>query len=717
MKKLFLLINFICLTIVSQSVDNKMYIILLAGQSNMSGRGVLSQLSTTDTVTYNNIFSLNHDSVWVRAKHPLHWDKAEAAVGMGISFAHKLDSLMGGNVRIGLVPCASGGTGIDDWLNNNWYAYTGNYYQYTNLMNRAKRAQESGQIIGMIWHQGETDAIPSLFPGYRTKLKTLFTKVRTDLGLPEMPIVLGELGTYLSSNTTYPRYDSINVCINDMKKLLTNVDVASSTGLTSNSDFTHFTAKSQVEYGKRYASLFYNMAKNDTLGTLNSISFIPPVSPVYVGSVKQLKVIYSPVNTSAKLLTWISSDSNIATVNTFGVLTARAPGIATITGTSCNSLTISCDITVLDHPITTYKYDFNTEIHNSTVLPPGIATATGNASTAGIVSYTGTENGIPVTSNVFKPATTVGGTGVVELNLFPSTDNYSVTWKEYYSSSVGKEAMLLRGSDTSVAYAGIKLGYFFAIDNTYSGTQQRLRVFKTNRTTSVQLGSTVYVTLPGKGVARWYRAKVNGSTIKFDFSTDSLTFTNVISTSDTDYTSGTNQCIWGFNVGAGPAIHFDNITFTPYIISVNGNTSYSYNGLAQGPDLCSLSGYTGIVTFKYSGTGSTIYVSSSAQPINEGSYQAIATVADETYGSVHSEAFPFSINASTGLQSEKTDNIRINVGDKTLWITGTDNYAVYNIQGVKVAVVASNASNQTLVLPFGIYVVKSGASVQKVIVR
>ena len=48
----------------------EMLIILLAGQSNMAGRGAYSQLSPADTVTYANILSLDKNNVWVRAKHP-----------------------------------------------------------------------------------------------------------------------------------------------------------------------------------------------------------------------------------------------------------------------------------------------------------------------------------------------------------------------------------------------------------------------------------------------------------------------------------------------------------------------------------------------------------------------------------------------------------------------------------------------------------------------
>ena len=278
-----------------------------------------------------------------------------------------------------------------------------------------------------------------------------------------MPIVLGELGTYLSTNATYPRYDSINVAINDMKKLLTKVDVVKSTGLTPNSDNTHFTAASQVEYGKRYAPLFYNLAINDTSSTLNSIAFTASADSVYVGTTRQLQVGYNPVNTSAKILSWISSDDSKASVNNLGLLTAKAPGTVMITGTSYNGLTITCNVTILEHPVITYKYDFSLETVSPTALPSNITVAAGNTSTAGVVSYTGADNAVNVTSNVFKPATSVGGTGVVDLNLFPAADNYSVTWKEYYSTSVGKEAMLLRGGGTSGAYTGINWVIFLRL--------------------------------------------------------------------------------------------------------------------------------------------------------------------------------------------------------------------------------------------------------------
>ncbi len=245
----------------------KLLIVLMAGQSNMAGRGVYSQLAPADTVTYSNILSLNKDSVWVRAKHPLHWDKAEAAVGMGISFAKTLADKIGGNVAIGLVPCAAGGTNINSWLANDWFANTGNFYLYTNLITRAKKATQSGDIIGMIWHQGEANASSLTTPTYQEKMITLFTNIRSDLNLPAMPIVAGELGRYL----TYTYLNETNAAINGLSAIFPNYAAASSLGLTPNSDVLHFTAASQVEFGKRYANLFYPIYVNSVSAVDNNV--------------------------------------------------------------------------------------------------------------------------------------------------------------------------------------------------------------------------------------------------------------------------------------------------------------------------------------------------------------------------------------------------------------------------------------------------------------
>lgn len=262
----------------------KLYIVLLAGQSNMAGRGNYAQLAPADTVTYSNVLSLDRDLNWVRAKHPLHWDKSEAGVGMGITFAHELAEKMGGDVAIGLVPCAAGGTSIGKWLEDFKFEYTGNFNLYTNLIKRANKAAESGNIIGMMWHQGEGDAGDSnAYLTYLDKMQTLFNRVRKDLNMPYMPIVVGELGDYLS----YARLAEINAAINELPTVMINSGAVDTKGLTPNSDKVHFTANSQLELGKRYADVFYPILAN-TMGTLASLTVDGrSLSPAYHPNVSE----------------------------------------------------------------------------------------------------------------------------------------------------------------------------------------------------------------------------------------------------------------------------------------------------------------------------------------------------------------------------------------------------------------------------------------------
>ena len=75
---------------------------------------------------------------------------------------------------------------------------------------------------------------------------------------PNLAIIAGELGRYLVSNSTYPRWDSINNIINRLKTTIPFYDVASSYGLVDQ-DGVHFTSASQVTLGTRYADALYQM--------------------------------------------------------------------------------------------------------------------------------------------------------------------------------------------------------------------------------------------------------------------------------------------------------------------------------------------------------------------------------------------------------------------------------------------------------------------------
>lgn len=77
----------------------------------------------------------------------------------------------------------------------------------------------------------------------------------------------------------------------------------------------------------------------------------------------------------------------------------------------------------------------------------------------------------------------------------------------------------------------------------------------------------------------------------------------------------------------------------------SGDTSFTYNGLPQGPASSSVTGSTGAITYLYSGSAPTVYSASATKPTNVGSYVVTATVAaDSNYLTATSSSYAFSIS-------------------------------------------------------------------------
>lgn len=74
-----------------------------------------------------------------------------------------------------------------------------------------------------------------------------------------------------------------------------------------------------------------------------SLSLDPAQAKTMVGKSVTLKAVVEPANAT---LTWTSSDPNVATVNSNGIVTARGIGTATITVSSANGKSASSEITV-----------------------------------------------------------------------------------------------------------------------------------------------------------------------------------------------------------------------------------------------------------------------------------------------------------------------------------------------------------------------------------
>ena len=143
---------------------------LLIGQSNMAGRG---KVEPADQAPHPRIVMLDKANVWVPAADPVHFDKPKiAGVGLCSEFARRVAAAEP-QAAVGLVPCAFGGTRLDQWLPGTAL--------YTNAVARACAAMRSGRLRAILWHQGEGDSSPAKSATYPARFSGMIAQLRTDL--------------------------------------------------------------------------------------------------------------------------------------------------------------------------------------------------------------------------------------------------------------------------------------------------------------------------------------------------------------------------------------------------------------------------------------------------------------------------------------------------------------------------------------------------------
>lgn len=223
---------------------------LLIGQSNMAGRGVIEDV---DRTANPNIKTLSIDGEWVPAIDPIHFDKPIAGVGPGRSFARGV--LEADRSRtIGLIPSAVGGSPISTWEAGAYYESTDSH-PYDDAIKRAKEAMEHGEIKAVLWHQGESDSKAELAPLYKDKLITLIDRLRVDLGNPDLPFLIGQLGQF--EDVHWDEWQTmVNAAHEDVAREMAHVYFVPSDGLGHKGDSLHFSAEASREFGRRYAHVY-----------------------------------------------------------------------------------------------------------------------------------------------------------------------------------------------------------------------------------------------------------------------------------------------------------------------------------------------------------------------------------------------------------------------------------------------------------------------------
>lgn len=228
------------------------HIFVLMGQSNMAGYG---ELLPQDTILVPKILKLptlyDKKLDWKPAAHPLHNRLSSDRFGLGLPFA-KLYLKKHKGVTVGIIPVAWGGAPIDN-INKGSKVYN-------DFLTKAVYARKHGVIKGILWHQGESDTVDeTLANSYEQKLLKMIKDVRTDLGIPELPFIVGNLAEFYGTGKDHcapQRVKQINKVKNALKNLPTkgvNIGFAESTGAKSiDHHMVHFDRDSYILLGKNY---------------------------------------------------------------------------------------------------------------------------------------------------------------------------------------------------------------------------------------------------------------------------------------------------------------------------------------------------------------------------------------------------------------------------------------------------------------------------------
>lgn len=260
------------------SVDVEYDIYLLIGQSNAAGRGVMQPGDEAPIEGVKMVRSIPYGPcVVVDACQPMNWwstvRKGQKMQKFNLAgpFAAKLHRETGRPIL--MIVNARGETSLGNWLptagqisyaektgddESKWGSAIPQLYGEAVRIVKQVLEQEDikGELKGVLWHQGCGNSNQTESPLYCSRVKAVVDALRRDLNIPDLPFVAGQLCPEFK-NAPY-----FNPEIMKIGQVIDNAYCASSEGLSSIGDGTHFNRESLITFGERYADIILEVVYN-----------------------------------------------------------------------------------------------------------------------------------------------------------------------------------------------------------------------------------------------------------------------------------------------------------------------------------------------------------------------------------------------------------------------------------------------------------------------
>ena len=232
---------------------------LMIGQSNMAGRGALSDVPPIE----NFRCYMLRNGRFLKMSEPINPDRAifgkgfTSGIGPAPSFADELSKYK--KCRVGIIPAADGGTSINEWQRGG--------ILFDNAVFMTKLAMRTSTFSGIIWHQGESDCgSEEKLSEYPEKFVKFVSDIRDAIGCGDVPFIAGELSENITESWNVgDRPVKFNKMLRELVGVIPNFAVASSAGLTLKEDGVHFNSVSAREFGRRYFEEYKKLVEGEEI--------------------------------------------------------------------------------------------------------------------------------------------------------------------------------------------------------------------------------------------------------------------------------------------------------------------------------------------------------------------------------------------------------------------------------------------------------------------
>lgn len=238
----------------TSNVQAKDLIFVLAGQSNMAGQGVASELAPAYRQAPSNV-----EFYYNGYKTPLNRFKH---FGPEIGFAHEISRLFPHD-KIKLIKFAVGGTSLFAW-DPIWDANKAHSTRNASagpLFNKLIKAvniqfdSSNDKLAGIIWMQGETDAkYTTAAKQYAGNLNRFVSALRAKLSSPNAAFIMGSINPPLE---LFPSTTIVQQTQKLSTRRIRNLHLVKTDDLAKRNDRLHYNAKGQLELGKRFARAYF----------------------------------------------------------------------------------------------------------------------------------------------------------------------------------------------------------------------------------------------------------------------------------------------------------------------------------------------------------------------------------------------------------------------------------------------------------------------------